>query len=433
MAVDNGYPPQTATHTFYLTVTNIDEDLLPDITLSTRLVLENATIGETISRLVVHVKNEHPDDFQFYLLTNAVGKFRLSGSFLTLAEPLDYFESTSHEFVVQAQHTRKRAMVVQQTLTVAVVPTNPCGDKCDNGGQCVGYLDGTYDCECRSGFSGSGTDCENIIDCVVANNDGSTSLGNPCYHGDCVDGINAYNCLCRAGFSGARCAVAANDTNPCTNSDDGHAVCRNGGVCQPGSVYGYSCHCPRGWTGITCELSVDECEQHHCFAGALCVDIHNTYLCNCPRSRVGERCEFYLSSCIVDLCHIWEMCVPSYNNDGYLCALFDKEVKLRFTPRAAPRTTGDREFKALFYDFFYGYVLFSHRPAVTMDVGGVRKRRSLMNDSSVYVYIERTDGNIGQNSTMSIYVSTKDGEVYDALDVLTTLLETCERISKHKK
>ena len=37
-------------------------------------------------------------------------------------------------------------------------------------------------------------------------------------------------------------------------------------------------------------LDIDDCVNHTCANGGLCVDAVNSYSCNCPAGYTGERC-----------------------------------------------------------------------------------------------------------------------------------------------
>lgn len=52
--------------------------------------------------------------------------------------------------------------------------------------------------------------------------------------------------------------------------------CMNEGFCQK-SAYGFTCICPRGYTGAYCEKSIDNCAEPElnsvvCLNGGICVD-----------------------------------------------------------------------------------------------------------------------------------------------------------------
>ena len=44
-----------------------------------------------------------------------------------------------------------------------------------------------------------------------------------------------------------------------------------------------------GWTGDTCEINVDECENNPCENGGACMDIPGSFLCGCPMGRCKIR------------------------------------------------------------------------------------------------------------------------------------------------
>lgn len=42
-----------------------------------------------------------------------------------------------------------------------------------------------------------------------------------------------------------------------------------------------------GFEGITCERNIDDCPNHKCQNGGVCVDGVNTYNCRCPPQWTG--------------------------------------------------------------------------------------------------------------------------------------------------
>ena len=127
--------------------------------------------------------------------------------------------------------------------------TNLCTvDSCDPlTGDCV-----FPDVACNPGETcnpGNGS-CEpsNVDEC----------LSEPCMNGgECMDGENQYTCLCQPGFTGVNCEIDINDeceSNPCV-----HGQCED-------QANAYVCLCEPGWTGVNCETPIAE-ETYNCADG----------------------------------------------------------------------------------------------------------------------------------------------------------------------
>ena len=65
---------------------------------------------------------------------------------------------------------------------------------CDNNAMCSNTL-GTRTCTCKMGYTGNGTYCENINECMT--NDGGCNA-----NANCTDTIGSRNCQCKTGYSG---------------------------------------------------------------------------------------------------------------------------------------------------------------------------------------------------------------------------------------
>lgn len=132
---------------------------------------------------------------------------------------------------------------------------------------------------------------------------------NTCTNGNCVSvGTSRHKCVCYDGWVGARCRIRRIDhcsTEPCLN----------GGTCtnipshvnrSSNSTLGYSCNCPFGFIGNSCELEdviddpplpkIDVCKQlsNLCENGGICQPEQKylgAYKCICPPGFLGRRCQ----------------------------------------------------------------------------------------------------------------------------------------------
>lgn len=129
-----------------------------------------------------------------------------------------------------------------------------------------------------------------------------------------VSSLNLVNSMATenepTGFSGCIREVVINDkelkltaTDPkgganigdCDGTACGYSVCKNNGTCQVESS-GFSCSCPQGWIGNTCEESV-HCLQNRCRPQALCIPQPTllSYTCVCALGWSGKHCDSKIS------------------------------------------------------------------------------------------------------------------------------------------
>ncbi|XP_041648236.1 neurocan core protein-like [Cheilinus undulatus] len=81
------------------------------------------------------------------------------------------------------------------------------------------------------------------------------------------------------------------DNNPCQTNP-----CLHGGSClQEGD--GYSCYCPQGFSGESCEIDIDDCQSNPCQNGGTCIDEINSFVCVCLPSYAGATCERDTEGC----------------------------------------------------------------------------------------------------------------------------------------
>ncbi|XP_026161425.1 neurocan core protein [Mastacembelus armatus] len=85
--------------------------------------------------------------------------------------------------------------------------------------------------------------------------------------------------------------IPAVENNPCQTNP-----CLHGGSClQEGD--GYSCYCPQGFSGESCEIDIDDCQSNPCQNGGTCIDEINSFVCLCLPSYGGATCEKDTEGC----------------------------------------------------------------------------------------------------------------------------------------
>ncbi|XP_075943407.1 neurocan core protein [Anarhichas minor] len=85
--------------------------------------------------------------------------------------------------------------------------------------------------------------------------------------------------------------IPSGENNPCQTNP-----CLHGGSClQEGD--GYSCYCPQGFSGESCEIDIDDCQSNPCQNGGTCIDEINSFVCLCLPSYGGATCEKDTEGC----------------------------------------------------------------------------------------------------------------------------------------
>uniref|UniRef100_A0A8C7D386 Neurocan core protein n=1 Tax=Oncorhynchus kisutch TaxID=8019 RepID=A0A8C7D386_ONCKI len=86
-------------------------------------------------------------------------------------------------------------------------------------------------------------------------------------------------------------SVLHTEDNPCQTNP-----CLHGGSCLPEGD-GYSCYCPQGYSGESCEIDIDDCQSNPCQNGGTCIDEINSFVCLCLPSYGGATCEKDTEGC----------------------------------------------------------------------------------------------------------------------------------------
>ncbi|KAH9498942.1 hypothetical protein Btru_005424 [Bulinus truncatus] len=96
-------------------------------------------------------------------------------------------------------------------------------------------------------------------------------------------------------------------SGPCSS-----APCLNAGSCivTSESTSSYSCVCLHGFTGLNCELGIDECASSPCIHGA-CVDNIGSFRCICFPGYQGPLCDVEVDLCASVPCRNGGRCVQT--------------------------------------------------------------------------------------------------------------------------
>ncbi|CAI8035148.1 Scavenger receptor cysteine-rich type 1 protein M160 [Geodia barretti] len=174
---------------------------------------------------------------------NVTGSFLMNGVMCLGTE--DSLLTCAHSYDV-ADCIDEEAVVVE------------CKDVCNCAemAECVNN-NGNYSCICKHGYSGNGTFCEDINECVL-------EIHNCAENAKCINTPGSFSCMCKYGYVG------------------------NGTYCE-------SCdpdNSPIGFTGngTYCE-DIDECDlgTHNCDENANCTNVPGSFLCVCNDGYVGIR------------------------------------------------------------------------------------------------------------------------------------------------
>ncbi|XP_033733733.1 uncharacterized protein LOC117322896 [Pecten maximus] len=130
----------------------------------------------------------------------------------------------------------------------------------------------------------------------------------PCLnHGTCSLYQDTYTCSCPAGFTGKTCDT---DIDECAS-----IPCANGGTCW-NRIADFVCFCPPGFTGKQCQ-DIDTCAVNPCQNFGTCVSSPAGYKCTCLSGYAGNECQHEQDECSSTPCHNGGTCEDMVG--GYIC------------------------------------------------------------------------------------------------------------------
>ncbi|KAL3875660.1 hypothetical protein ACJMK2_033590, partial [Sinanodonta woodiana] len=177
-----------------------------------------------------------------------------------------------------------------------------------NNPSCFGYNNDSYPLISKTNATYYTIGCSNVDSgqCQLIDSCRNIACAN---NGTCTNG----SCMCKAGFTGFTCQHSIDDclSNPC----------QNGGICIDGYL-SYTCQCAKGYNGTHCENNINDCVGNCTINGSSgCVDLVDDYNCTCKPGYSGKNCEVNINDCASYPCQHGGVCTDLVND--YQCNCSD--------------------------------------------------------------------------------------------------------------
>lgn len=73
---------------------------------------------------------------------------------------------------------------------------------------------------------------------------------------------------------------------------DPEPLCKNNAKCIEGVGASFVCECLSGFTGVNCQIDINECEVNPCLNNGVCEQtLPGLYKCQCTPKFSGRNCE----------------------------------------------------------------------------------------------------------------------------------------------
>ncbi|KAK2152642.1 hypothetical protein LSH36_324g03052 [Paralvinella palmiformis] len=183
-----------------------------------------------------------------------------------------------------------------------------CTDRTDDCKHTCTNKDGSYDCGCYNGFQKQDNKCFSGWTGSLCDTDIDECTSNPCGgHSTCKNLPGTYQCKCDSGYKST--TKGCEEINDCLEEN---GVQRTSNPCNNGTcvdkLKNFTCQCLPGYTGQLCLQNKDDCVNHTCRHNSACIDRINSYSCKCTEGFFGPRCAKYAWS---------EIPVEDNNDDNY--------------------------------------------------------------------------------------------------------------------
>ena len=95
------------------------------------------------------------------------------------------------------------------------------------------------------------------------------------------------------------------------------SLVQNGGSCSS-AASGFTCACPQGFFGSTCQTLFNSCTSSPCTNGGSCNNFASGFTCSCPSGFYGSTCQ--LNACLSTPCQV--CCIAFFSRPSASVCLY---------------------------------------------------------------------------------------------------------------